>query len=98
MIAAYGAAAKGNTFLNYCGVTSGDIIEVYDRSKAKQGKLLPGTHIPIVDPARIATTRPDYLLVLPWNLMDEVRKSTSLIATWGGRFVTAIPEIRIFQA
>lgn len=97
-IAAYGAAAKGNTFLNYCGVTSGDVIEVYDRSTAKQGKLLPGTHIPIVDPARIETTRPDYLLVLPWNLMDEVRESMSHIASWGGRFVTAVPGIKIFPA
>ena len=96
-VAAYGAAAKGNTFLNFCGVRSGDIVEVYDRAASKQGKLLPGTHVPIVDPSRMRDTRPDYLLILPWNIADEVRRSMTQLADWGGRFVTAVPEIRMFD-
>jgi len=94
-IAAYGAAAKGNTFLNVCGVTSRDIVCVFDRSKEKQGKVLPGSHIPIVAPDRLEQVRPDYLLILPWNLADEVMAETARIRGWGGRFVTAIPNVRI---
>lgn len=94
-IAAYGAAAKGNTFLNVCGVTVADIEAVFDRSAAKQGKLLPGSHIPVLAPERIGDIKPDYLVVLPWNLIDEVSAQMRGISDWGGRFVTAIPETRI---
>lgn len=97
-VAAYGAAAKGNTFLNVCGATTDDIIEVYDRGTAKQGKTLPGTHIPIVEPERMRSTKPDYLVVLPWNLLDEVRQTMRHLGDWGGRFVVAIPRIQTFDA
>ena len=94
-IAGYGAAAKGNTFLNFCGIGYPTIAAVYDRNPAKQDKLTPGTHIPILTPDRIAELKPDYLVILPWNIADEVRSSMSGIASWGGRFVTAVPDIRI---
>ena len=94
-VAAYGAAAKGNTFLNVCGVTVADIGAVFDRSAAKQGKLLPGSHIPVLAPERIGEIKPDYLVVLPWNLIDEVSGQMRGISDWGGRFVTAIPATRI---
>jgi len=94
-VAAYGAAAKGNTFLNVCGVGAADIDCVFDRSPAKQGKLLPGSHIPILSPERLAEARPDYLVVLPWNLIDEIRDQTQAIAAWGGRWVVALPRLRV---
>jgi SAM-dependent methyltransferase len=95
-VAAYGAAAKGNTFLNYCGVTHDDIVCVYDRSLEKQGKLLPGSHVPVLAPERIGETRPDYLVILPWNLAKEIAAQSTKIKGWGGQFVTAVPQIRIF--
>ena len=95
-IAAYGAAAKGNTFLNVCGVSANDIVCVFDRSEAKQGKLLPGSHIPILAPDRIAEVKPDYLVILPWNLAQEIKAQTAVLTLWGGRFVTAVPDMRIF--
>jgi len=94
-IAAYGAAAKGNTFLNFCGVGNESIAAVYDMNPAKQGKLTPGTHIPIRAPSTIGDLRPDYLVILPWNIADEVRQSMAHVKEWGCRFVTAIPETRI---
>ncbi len=94
-VAAYGAAAKGNTFLAVCGVGKSDIVCVFDRSAAKQGKLLPGSHIPILAPERIGEIRPDYLVVLPWNLIDEIRRDMAFIAQWGGRFVVAVPQTRV---
>jgi hypothetical protein len=95
-VAAYGAAAKGNTLLNYCGIRT-DLIEyVVDRSPEKQGKYLPGTRIPIHDPDHIRRTRPDYLLILPWNIRDEIMKKMSYIASWHGRFVVPIPEVKIY--
>jgi SAM-dependent methyltransferase len=94
-VATYGAAAKGNTFLNVCGVTRADIPAVFDRSTAKQGKLLPGSHIPILAPERIGEIKPDYLVVLPWNLIAEIKADMAVIAEWGGRFVTAVPETRV---
>jgi SAM-dependent methyltransferase len=97
-VAAYGAAAKGNTFLNVCGVNANDIVCVYDRSAAKQGKLLPGSHIPIGAPATIADTRPDYLVILPWNLREEIVAQMAEIREWGGKFVIAVPETRVFDA
>jgi SAM-dependent methyltransferase len=90
-IVGYGAAAKGNTLLNYCGVGRDFIDYVADRSPHKQGKFLPGTHIPIVHPDRIAQTRPDYLLILPWNIRDEVIRQNERIRGWGGRFIVPIP-------
>jgi hypothetical protein len=94
-VAAYGAAAKGNTFLNVCGIGAADIVCVFDRSPAKQGKLLPGSHIPILAPERLPDVRPDYLVVLPWNLIDEVRDQTRAIADWGGRWVVALPRLEV---
>ncbi|REE94028.1 class I SAM-dependent methyltransferase [Cupriavidus plantarum] len=91
-VAAYGAAAKGNTLLNYCGIDS-DLIEyVVDRNPAKQNKLLPGSRIPVLSPDVIDARKPDYLVILPWNIKDEVMTQMSGIRTWGGRFVVAIPE------
>jgi SAM-dependent methyltransferase len=96
-VAAYGAAAKGNTFLNYCHVTKEDIVCVFDRSPAKQGKFLPGSHIPILAPARLTDIKPDYLVILPWNLETEIRAANAALTTWGGRFVVAVPQLRIFS-
>jgi SAM-dependent methyltransferase len=94
-VAAYGAAAKGNTLFNYCGVGPDDIAFVADRSAAKQGKLLPGSRIPILPPEAIAEARPDYVLVVPWNLRSEIEAQFAGIRDWGGKFVTAIPELRV---
>ncbi len=94
-VAAYGAAAKGNTFLNVCGVKPGEIAFAVDRNDLKQGKLLPGTHIPVHAPSHLQTAKPDYLVILPWNLTDEIVADNAAIRTWGGRFVVAIPEIRV---
>jgi SAM-dependent methyltransferase len=95
-IAGYGAPAKGNTFLNYCGVRTDFIDYTVDRSPAKQGRHLPGTRIPILHPDHVKATRPDYLLILPWNLRDEIASQMVHIREWGGRFVVAIPEVRVF--
>jgi trans-aconitate methyltransferase len=95
-VAAYGAAAKGNTLLNFCGVTAQDISFVADRNPHKQKKLLPGTHIPVVSPEELMQAKPDYVLILPWNLRDEIRQQLAGIMAWGGRFVTPVPLIRIY--
>lgn len=95
-VAAYGAAAKGNTFLNYCGVTAREIDVVADANIQKQGKLLPGSHIPIVSPDALRASKPDYIVVLPWNIKDEIAAQMTDIRSWGGRFVTAIPELTVF--
>jgi hypothetical protein len=94
-IAAYGAPAKGNTLLNYAGVGTDVIDFTVDRSPHKQGQFTPGTHIPICAPERIYETRPDYLLVLPWNLRDEIIEDMGAIRDWGGRFVFPIPEVSV---
>jgi SAM-dependent methyltransferase len=94
-VAAYGAAAKGNTFLNYCRTTSNDIEAVFDASPAKQGRFLPGSHLPILSPEQVPDLRPDDLVILPWNLKDEIMGQMALIRDWGGRFVTASPETRV---
>ncbi len=96
-VAAYGAAAKGNTLLNFCGVTPSDIAFVADRSPHKQGKFLPGTHIPVVSPEELMRERPEYVLILPWNLQDEIRQQLDGIKAWGGRFVTPVPVARILS-
>jgi SAM-dependent methyltransferase len=94
-IAAYGAAAKGNTLLNYCGVTADDISMVADRNPHKQNHLLPGSHIPIVTPAVMLAAKPDYVLILPWNIKTEIMTQLAGIRDWGGKFVTAIPAVTI---
>jgi SAM-dependent methyltransferase len=94
-VMAYGAAAKGNTLMNFCGVTSADISMVADRNPHKQGKLLPGTHIPVVSPEELMRQRPDYVLILPWNLKDEIKRQLADIGAWGGRFVTPVPLARV---
>jgi SAM-dependent methyltransferase len=95
-VAAYGAAAKGNTLLNFCGVTPKDISFVADRNPHKQKKLLPGTHIPVVSPDVLMQAKPDYVLILPWNLREEIRQQLVGITAWGGRFVTPVPLVRIY--
>lgn len=95
-IAGYGAPGKGNTLLNYCGIRTDFIDYTVDRSTYKQGKFLPGTHIPIFYPEKIAQTKPDYVLVLPWNFKDEIMKQMSYIREWGGEFVVPIPEVKIY--
>jgi SAM-dependent methyltransferase len=96
-IAGYGAPAKGNTLLNYCGVRTDFLDYTVDRSPHKQGRYLPGTRIPILSPDRIRETRPDYVLILPWNLKEEVMEQMTDIRAWGGRFVVAVPEVKVFE-
>lgn len=95
-VAGYGAAAKGNTLLNFAGVRPDLLPFVVDRSPAKQGKCLPGSRIPIVSEERLAAERPDYVLILPWNLRDEIAAQLAYVRDWGGRFVTAVPELEVF--
>lgn len=96
-VVGYGAPAKGTTLLNYCGVRS-DLLEfTVDRSPHKQGRFLPGVHIPIRPPEAIAQARPDYVLILPWNLKDEIVAQMAGISAWGGRFVVPIPETRVLN-
>jgi hypothetical protein len=96
-VAAYGAAAKGNTFLNYAGATSRDIVCAFDANPHKQGRFLPGSHVPILAPEMIPQVRPDYLLILPWNLKDEIMSQQACVRDWGGVFVTASPEVAIWR-
>ena len=97
-IAGYGAAAKGNTLLNACGATREDIAYVVDSNPHKQGLFLPGTHVPVYAPERIEQTEPDYVLILPWNLRDEIVRQTKHIAVWGGKFAVPIPNLTVFDA
>ena len=94
-VVGYGAPAKGNTLLNFCGVRTDFIDYTVDRSPHKQGHFLPGTRIPIHHPDRIMETRPDYVLILPWNLTDEITAQMSYIRNWKGRFVVPIPEVKV---
>ena len=96
-IAGYGAPGKGNTLLNYCGIRTDFIEYTVDRNPYKHGKFLPGTHIPVFPPEKIRETRPDYVLILPWNLKDEIRKQLSFVREWGGKLVVFIPEVEVFQ-
>jgi 2-polyprenyl-3-methyl-5-hydroxy-6-metoxy-1,4-benzoquinol methylase len=96
-LAGYGAPGKGNTLLNYCGIRTDFLDYTVDRNPHKHGKFLPGTHIPIFSPDRIRETRPDYLLILPWNLKDEVMAQCSYIREWDGKFVVPIPEVRTYE-
>jgi len=93
-VAAYGAAAKGNTLMNYAGVRPDLIAYVVDRNPAKQGRFMPGSRIPIVAEERLRADRPDDVVLLPWNLRDELMAQLDYVRDWGGRFVTAVPELR----
>jgi len=96
-VVGYGAPAKGNTLLNYCGVGIDFIDYTVDLSPHKQGLYLPGTHLPIFPPEKINETKPDYVLILPWNLKDEVMNQMAHIREWGGQFVVPIPELKVYQ-
>ena len=97
-IAAYGAAAKGNTILNYCGVKHDLIDFVVDISPYKQGKYLPGAHIPVVNEDELRKQKPDYILILPWNIKNEIMEQLAYVKEWGAKFVIAIPELKIIPA
>jgi hypothetical protein len=92
-VAGYGAPGKGNTLLNHCGIRSDLLSYTVDRNPLKQGQFLPGTHIPIYAPERIAQTRPDYVLVLPWNLREEISDQLAYVRSWGGRLIFPIPKL-----
>jgi SAM-dependent methyltransferase len=94
-VAGYGAPGKSATLLNYCGIGKDMIQYTVDRSPYKQGRFLPGTHIPIFHPDKIKETRPDYVVILPWNLKDEIVGQLQYIREWGGRFVVPIPKVAI---
>ena len=96
-VVGYGAPAKGVTLLNYCGVRSDLLAYTVDRSPHKQGCFLPGVHIPVHPPEHIFQTKPDYVLILPWNLQDEIVEQMAGIRAWGGRFVVPLPEVRILK-
>jgi SAM-dependent methyltransferase len=95
-VAAYGAAAKGNTLMNYAGVKPDLVSFVCDAAASKQGKFMPGSHIPILAPRELRERRPDYVVILPWNIADEVVKSNEFVREWGGQFVVAVPALRVF--
>ncbi len=97
-IVGYGAPGKGNTLLNYCGIRSDFLDYTVDRNPYKQEKFLPGSHIPVFHPDKIKETRPDYLLILPWNLKEEIMAQMSHIADWGGQFIVPIPEVMVHKA
>jgi len=94
-VAGYGAPAKGNTLLNYCGVNADLIQYTVDASPHKQNHYLPGSHIPIYAPKKICETKPDYVLILPWNLKEEIMKQMACVSEWGGKFVVPIPELQV---
>jgi hypothetical protein len=96
-IVGYGAAAKGNTLLNYCGIRADLLDYVVDRSPHKQGLFLPGTRLPIHAPERIAETKPDYVLILPWNLRNEIVSQMAHVRDWGGRFVVPVPRATVLE-
>jgi len=96
VVAGYGAAAKGNTLLNYAGIKGADLIRfVADLSPHKQGLFLPGSHIPVLPPEAIAEQKPDYVIIFPWNLKREIMQQLDHVRAWGGRFVVAIPELTV---
>ena len=96
-VAAYGAAAKGNTLLNYAGIHSDLIPYVCDAAPSKQGKYMPGSHIPIFPPSKLREDKPDIILILPWNLTTEVISQNTYVREWGGKFVTIMPQIRVIS-
>jgi hypothetical protein len=96
-IAGYGAPAKGNTLFNYCGIRTDFVDYTVDRNPHKQGLYLPGTRIPILHPDHVRETKPDYLLILPWNLREEIMEQMAYIREWGGQFVVPIPEVQVYS-
>ncbi|HET7543350.1 MAG TPA: methyltransferase C-terminal domain-containing protein, partial [Polyangiaceae bacterium] len=94
-IVGYGAPGKGNTLLNYCGIRTDFVEFTVDRNPYKQGKFLPGTHIPILHPSRIDEVKPDYILILPWNFKDEIIAQLDYVRAWGTRFIVPIPEATV---
>jgi hypothetical protein len=94
-VVGYGAPGKGNTLLNYCGIRTDFLDFTVDRNPYKQGKFLPGTHIPILTPDKLVAAKPDYVLILPWNFKDEIIKQMAMIREWGGKFVVPIPTVEI---
>jgi hypothetical protein len=98
-VAGYGAAAKGNTLLNYAGVKGDDLIQyVVDAAPSKQGKYLPGSHIAVVSESKIRETRPDYIIIFPWNLKEEIMEQLSYVSEWKCEFVVFVPDTKIFKA
>jgi len=96
-VAAYGAAAKGNTLMNYAGIKN-DLIEfICDAAPSKQGKYMPGSHIPILPPEELARRKPDWVVILPWNIAEEIRQQLDQVSSWGGKFVIAVPELKVFS-
>ncbi len=95
-VAGYGAPGKGNTLLNYCGIRTDFLEYTVDRNPHKHGKFLPGTHIPIYPPEHIRETHPDYVLILPWNLKEEIIEQNAYVREWNGRFVVPIPEVKVY--
>jgi hypothetical protein len=95
-LAGYGVLGKANTLLNYCGIRTDFLDYAVDRNPYDQGKYLPGTHIPIFPPEKISETRPDYVLILPWDLKDEIMSQLTYIRSWGAKFVVPIPEVSVF--
>ena len=94
-IVGYGAAAKGNTLLNYCGIKRDLIDFVVDASPHKIGRFLPGSHIPVVAADELKKSKPDYVLILPWNIKTEIMKQLHYIGEWGGKFIIPIPDIKV---
>jgi hypothetical protein len=94
-VAAYGAAAKGNTLLNYAGIKPDLLPYVCDAAPSKQGKFLPGSHIPILSPAVLREDKSDIVLILPWNIADEIIQEHAYVHDWGGKFVVAVPKMRV---
>jgi len=94
-VAGYGAAAKGNTLLNYAGIRPDLISFIVDRNPAKQGKFMPGSRIPIVDEKHLKADKPDYVVVLSWNLKEEINNQLNYIRQWDGKFITAVPRLEI---
>lgn len=96
-IIAYGAAAKGNTFLNFCGLNTEFIDFVVDRSEFKKGKFLPGNNIPILSEKSIKAHKPDYIIILPWNLENEIKEQLNYVQGWGCKFVIFVPQLKVFH-
>jgi tetrahydromethanopterin S-methyltransferase subunit B len=97
-IVGYGAPGKGNTLLNYCGIRTDFLDYTVDRNPYKQGKFLPGTHIPIFNPDQIKVSKPDYVFILPWNIKDEILNQLQYVKAWGGKFIIPIPEVCVYDA
>ena len=96
-IICYGAPAKGNTLLNYCGLSKNQIDYTVDKNPSKQNLFLPGTHIPIFSPDKIKETKPDFILILPWNLQEEILNELEYVKSWGCKFIIPIPEVKVLQ-